>query len=144
MKYTLNLDKKREEEIIIFAHEKNELIESIEKLVQNDSVNLIGYKGQQIFKLDLKDIFCFTVEDSKIYAILEKEKLLVKQRLYLIEQMLDNGFVKINQSCIANIKKIDHFDASISGSRIVIFKNGYRDYVSRRQIKSVKERIGIK
>ena len=144
MKYTLNLDKKREEEIIIFAHEKNELIESIEKLVQNDSVNLIGYKGQQIFKLDLKDIFCFTVEDSKIYAILEKEKLLVKQRLYLIEQMLDNGFVKINQSCIANIKKIDHFDASISGSLIVIFKNGYRDYVSRRQIKSVKERIGIK
>lgn len=144
MKYTLNLDKKREEEIIIFAHEKNELIERIEKLVQNDSVNLIGYKGQQIFKLDLKDIFCFTVEDSKIYAILEKEKLLVKQRLYLIEQMLDNGFVKINQSCIANIKKIDHFDASISGSLIVIFKNGYRDYVSRRQIKSVKERIGIK
>ncbi|MBO5439629.1 MAG: LytTR family transcriptional regulator [Clostridia bacterium] len=144
MKYTLNLDKKREEEIIIFAHEKNELIESIEKLVQNDSVNLIGYKGQQIFKLDLKDIFCFTVEDSKIYAILEKEKLLVKQRLYSIEQMLDNGFVKINQSCIANIKKIDHFDASISGSLIVIFKNGYRDYVSRRQIKSVKERIGIK
>lgn len=144
MKYTLNLDKKREEEIIIFAHEKNELIESIEKLLQNDSVNLIGYKGQQIFKLDLKDIFCFTVEDSKIYAILEKEKLLVKQRLYLIEQMLDNGFVKINQSCIANIKKIDHFDASISGSLIVIFKNGYRDYVSRRQIKSVKERIGIK
>ena len=57
MKYTLNLDKKREEEIIIFAHEKNELIERIEKLVQNDSVNLIGYKGQQIFKLDLKDIF---------------------------------------------------------------------------------------
>ena len=144
MKYTLNLDKKREEEIIIFAHEKNELIESIEKLVQNDSVNLIGYKGQQIFKLDLKDIFCFTVEDGKIYAILEKEKLLVKQRLYSIEQMLDNGFVKINQSCIANIKKIDHFDASISGSLIVIFKNGYRDYVSRRQIKSVKERIGIK
>lgn len=144
MKYTLNLDKKREEEIIIFAHEKNELIESIEKLLQNDSVNLIGYKGQQIFKLDLKDIFCFTVEDSKIYAILEKEKLLVKQRLYSIEQMLDNGFVKINQSCIANIKKIDHFDASISGSLIVIFKNGYRDYVSRRQIKSVKERIGIK
>ena len=144
MKYTLNLNKEREEEIIIFAHEKSELIESIEKLVQNEEVSLIGYKNQQIFQLDKKDIYCFIVEENKLYAILEKERLLVKQRLYSIEQILDNSFVKINQSCIANIKKIDHFDASISGSLIVIFKNGYRDYVSRRQIKSVKERIGIK
>ena len=144
MKYTLNLNKEREEEIIIFAHEKSELIESIEKLVQNDSLVLVGYKGQQIFKLDFNDIFCFTIEDSKIYAITENDKLQIKRRLYLIEQILDNNFVKINQSCIANIKKIDHFDASISGSLIVIFKNGHRDYVSRRQIKLVKERIGIK
>ncbi len=144
MKYTLNLDKTREEEIIIFAHEKNELIESIEKLVQNDNLTLIGYKDQQIFKLDIKDVFCFTVEGNKIYAILENNKLQLKQRLYLIEQALDNTFVKINQSCVANIKKIDHFDASISGSLIVVFKNGHRDYVSRRQIKAVKERMGIK
>ncbi len=144
MRYTLNLDKTREEEIIIFAHEKSELIESIEKLVQNDNLNLMGYKDQQIFKLDIKDVFCFTVEDNKIYAILENNKLQIKQRLYLIEQALDNNFVKINQSCIANIKKIDRFDASISGSLIVIFKNGHRDYVSRRQIKTVKERMGIK
>ena len=144
MKYTLNLDKTKEEEIIIFAHEKNELIESIEKLIRSEGFNLIGYKNQQIIKLDLNDVFCFCVEDNRVYAVLENEKLLIKQRLYSIEEALNNNFIKINQSCIANIKKIDRFDASISGSLIVIFKNGYRDYVSRRQIKLVKERIGIK
>ena len=144
MKYTLNLDKTKEEEIIILAHSRNELIESIEKLIEGQNYNLIGYKNQQIYKLDLNNVFCFAVEDNKVYALLDKEKLLVKERLYVIEQMINNDFVKINQSCIANIKKIDRFDASISGSLIVIFKNGNRDYVSRRQIKIVKERIGIK
>lgn len=144
MKYTLNLDKTKEEEIIIFAHSRNGLIESIEKLIEGQNYSLIGYKNQQIYKLDLNNVFCFTVEDNKVYALLDKEKLLVKERLYVIEQMINNDFVKINQSCIANIKKIDRFDASISGSLIVIFKNGHRDYVSRRQIKIVKERIGIK
>lgn len=96
MKYTLNLDKTKEEEIIIFAHSRNELIESIEKIIQNENLNLIGYKEQQIYKLDLNNVYCFTVEDNKIYAILEKDKLLIKQRLYSIEQMLNKDFVKIN------------------------------------------------
>ena len=50
----------------------------------------------------------------------------------------------INQGCLVNIDKIDHFDASISGNLIIYLKSGYKDYVSRRQIKNVKERIGIK
>ena len=59
------------------------------------------------------------------------------------KQMLGEGFVKINQSCIANTKKILRFSASISGALQVTFKNGYRDYVSRRQLKTVKKRMGL-
>ena len=42
------------------------------------------------------------------------------------------------------IKKIKKFDTSVSGMLTVTFKNGYRDYVSRRNLKSVKERLGVK
>ena len=59
--------------------------------------------------------------------------------------MLDGSdFVKLNQSCIVNIKKIECFDASLGGALKVTLKNGYRDYVSRRQLKAVKERLGLK
>ena len=68
----------------------------------------------------------------------------MKKRLYELNEMLKDSFVYINQGCLANLKMIDHFDASISGNLIVITKSGYKDYVSRRQIKNVKERIGIK
>ena len=39
---------------------------------------------------------------------------------------------------------ISHFDVSISGSLIVVFKSKYKDYVSRRRIKEIKERMGLK
>ena len=54
-----------------------------------------------------------------------------------------SNFVKINQSCIVNVNKIERFDTSVSGTLKVSLKNGYTDYVSRRQLKPIKERIGI-
>ena len=38
---------------------------------------------------------------------------------------------------------IRNFSAKFNGSLQVVFKNGYCEYVSRRQIKAVKERMGI-
>ena len=94
-------------------------------------------------KLSLQEIYCFTIEGKKLYALTENEKLLIKQRLYQIEELTDNDFLKINQSTIINIRKIKRFDTSLSGSLLVVLKNGYKDYVSRRQLKFVKERIGL-
>ena len=58
--------------------------------------------------------------------------------------MLPDGFIKINQSTVANISKIARFGTSFDGSLYVTFKNGYRDYVSRRQISNVKRALKIK
>jgi DNA-binding LytR/AlgR family response regulator len=73
----------------------------------------------------------------------ENETFQLKERLYMLEEMLDDSFLKINQSCIANIHKIKKFDASFSGALFVTLQNGYKDYVSRRRLKAVKERIGL-
>ena len=143
MKCRTVIDKDREEEVVIYVHEKNSLSYEIEELVLGKSLELFGYKDKNIVKLSPSDVFCFTVENNKVYALCEREKYQIKQRLYLLEEILDSDFVKINQSCIANIRKISKFDTSITGTLMVSFKNGYRDYVSRRQMKKVKERIGF-
>ncbi|MBQ7292304.1 MAG: LytTR family transcriptional regulator [Clostridia bacterium] len=143
MKCQTIVDAEREEEVLIYVHKKSELSDKIEAFVNEASTELIGYGEKTAVKLELGDVFCFTVEDGKVYALTENEKYRLKQRLYLLEEMLDKSFVKINQSCIANIRKIQKFDASLAGTLTVIFKNGYRDYVSRRQLKTVKERIGF-
>ncbi len=143
MKFTLILDKTREEEVLIYAKEKNEITQKIERLVKGDPKTFNGYLNDQIVKLDSGDIYCFAIDGGKLYAVCEDEKYLLKTRLYSIEHSLCNDFIKINQSSIANISKIGRFDVSIGGTLKVIFKNGYTDYVSRRNIKAVKERLKL-
>lgn len=143
MKLRIVIDLNRDEEILIYSHKKTQLINEIEELVNNNSVDLIGYTENETVKLNLNDIYCFFTEDNKVYALTENEKYRLKSRLYQLEEKLNNNFVKINQSCIANIKKIDRFKATVGGSLTVIFKNGHIDYVSRRNLKNVKERLGL-
>ena len=143
MKCTVILDSTREEEILIYAHKKTPIINEIERMVKGEESGLIGFFRDEIVRFDVKDVYCFAVDNGKLYAVCKNERYLLKTRLGNIEQTLDKNFIKINQSSIANINKIHKFDASISGTLKVIFKNGYTDYVSRRNIKIVKERLGI-
>ncbi|MBQ4572495.1 MAG: LytTR family transcriptional regulator [Clostridia bacterium] len=143
MKLQIVIEKNRDEEILIYAHEKTPLICEIEELVNNNFIDLKGYTENETVKLNLNDVYCFVTEDNKVYALTEKGKYRLKLRLYQLEENLNNNFVKINQSCIANIKKIDRFKATVGGSLTVIFKNGYVDFVSRRNLKKVKERLGL-
>ncbi len=143
MKLKIIIDENRDEEIIVYSHGKNRITQEIERLVSSSATEIAGYRNSDVFIIDYSDIYCFVCESDKVYAVTEKEKYRIKSRLYKVEETLGKDFVKINQSCVANVKKIRRFEASPYGSLTVIFKNGYKDYVSRRQIKKVKERLGL-
>lgn len=143
MELKIVIDKTKDEQITVFAHERSALVESIERLVLAENTRFVGYGERESRPLELNEIYCFATENGKVYALTEAEKLQVKSRLYLIEENLPPMFVKINQSCIANTEKIKCFEASVSGALKVTFKNGYTDYVSRRCLKNVKRRLGL-
>ena len=143
MKCTTIIDPQHEEEILIYLKKQHPISKKIEDVIARQSCELIGYGDSSIVKLDVDDVYCFTIEDNKVYALTPNDRLMLKQRLYIIEEMCGDGFVKINQSCIVNLTHISKFDITLGGSLMVVMKNGYRDYVSRRQMKIVKERIGF-
>lgn len=142
MKCKIFVDKNKDEEVLIYTHEINGHVEEIKRVVTQE-IELVGYKNEEIKKIDLSDVTCFIIEDGKTYAYLKNDKFLIKLRLFQIEEIINESFVKINQSCIANIRKIKKFEATLGGSLLVKFNNGYSDYISRRQLKKVKERIGL-
>ncbi|MBE6644611.1 MAG: LytTR family transcriptional regulator [Ruminococcaceae bacterium] len=144
MKCTTVIDKNREEEVIIYLREENKISAEIEELIAKRETRLLGYDSDSIVALAPEDVTCFTTEEGRVFALLDNGRLRVKLRLYEIEEARYSDFVKINQSCIANISKMKKLDVSLGGALRVEFKNGYRDYVSRRQLKAVKERLGIK
>ena len=144
MKCFTFIDKNEEERVVIYAKERNSLVKEIEKLVNSTGVSLIGTLDNSSNIINPCDVTCFMVENNKIYALIEDKKYQLKERLYQLEDMPFNEFfVKLNQSCFANIKKIKEFKTSIGGAIMVIFQNGYKDYISRRELKNVKERIGL-
>lgn len=142
MKYKIIVDRSLDE-IVIHTPEKNGLVDKIEELIRLEECELLGFSGSAAVKLDASAVSCFFVEDGRVFARCDGKKYAMKERLYQLEERFSSGFVKINQSCIVSVDKIERFDTSIGGSLMVTLKDGYRDYVSRRQLKAVKERIGF-
>lgn len=143
MKCRIIIDPHREEEVLVYAHKQTALVQEIARLVADEGLPLIGYRDREAIPLTPSEVICFTVEAGKVYAVTDNGRLWLKCRLYQLEQHLPDRFVKLNQSCIANIRRIVRFDASLAGALTVVFQNGQRDYVSRRNLKHVKERLGL-
>ena len=143
MKYQLIIDKTKEESIVITVHEKTDKIKQIEDIINSNKYQLLAYNQEEIVPININEVFAIFTNDSKVYVSLNDNELLIKERIYQVEEFLDNSFIKINQGCIVNINKILKFDSSITGSIKVILKNGFSDYISRRELKNVKRRIGL-
>ena len=141
MKYKIEIHENQEEDIIIYAKAPTDTLQKIEALLEVQQGELFGYAKGDTVKLNGEDVCCFLVEAGKVYALTEHERWQVKERLYQLEQQYEKSFVKINQSCLVNLSAIAKFQSFIDGSLSVVLKNGYQDYISRRQLKSVKERM---
>jgi DNA-binding LytR/AlgR family response regulator len=143
MKCTVIIDDGREEEVIIYAKKMTDEILEISEMINKNKSELVGYNQQETVVLPHGDIICVFVEDGRVNAMTERGIYRLRERLYTLEGELGASFVKINQSCIANTKAIEKFETSIGGSLRVVFKNGHSDYISRRQLKVVKNKFGI-
>ena len=81
---------------------------------------------------------------GKVYAVTEKGEYVLRLRLYEAEQRLNpHQFVRISNSEIINLKKIDYFDLSFTGTICVKLRGGTVTYISRRYVSKVKTILGI-
>ena len=142
MKLNVFVDKTQEERIDIYIKEKRQIVEDIENLISEENI-LLCYKNSEIYKVSFSEIILLAVENEKVAVFTEKDKFFIKERLYMAEEKLSSDFIRLNQSAIGNIRKIRKFDCSVSGTLKVTFTNGLTDYVSRRQVKAVRERLGL-
>ena len=146
MKITKIYDEEREEEIVLYLQRDSELSRRIEALLACEAASdmLMGYGEGCVVRLAPQDIACVAVEQRYAVARMKDgQQYRLRCRLYEAESILGESFLRINQSCLINLTHVDHFDTTLGGTLIVVLKNGYRDYVSRRQLRAVKERLGL-
>ena len=143
MKYKLIIDKNAEEEIIAIVHAPTSLTQQIENLVFSFSGadSIMGYRNDEIRKLEFGDIECITVLDRKVIAIdTQGNHYRIQDRLRDLEDILPSYFIRINKSTLANEHRIARFDAAFSGGVDAVFQCGYREYVSRRCLAEIRRR----
>lgn len=143
MKFHLILDREKTEEIVATVHQRSQLTDAIEALVQQytqtDRVTVYG--EDDLYQLRFSDIECITVLDGKTYAIDHKgNQCRLKQRLYELEEILPSCFIRINKSTLANENYLERFTATYSGGVNAVFRCGYTEYVSRRCFAQIKRR----
>ena len=144
MKFTLIVDKSKEEEIVATVHSRTPLIDQIEALLakQTDADRIPGYTEDGIKMLTISKIECITVLDGKTYAIDSRNRQYrLKMRLYELETLLPPSFIRINKSTLANEDCLDRFSVHYSGAVDAVFKCGYKEYVSRRCFSQIKRRF---
>ena len=143
MKYRLIIDKHAEEEITVVAHAPSSLTQQIEDLVLSYSGAefLMGYREDEMRKLNFSDIECITILDRKVMAIDTKGcQYRIQDRLRDLEDILPSYFIRINKSSLANEHCIARFDVAFSGGVDAVFRCGYREYVSRRCFAEIRRR----
>lgn len=144
MKFRLIIDRTKEEEVVVTAHEKSALTGRIEQLVldHTGSGRIAAYTEDETKLLSFSRIECITVLDGKTWAVdVRGERFRLRQRLYELEEMLPACFIRINKSALANEDRLDRFETSFSGAVDAVFKCGYREYVSRRCFAAIRRRF---
>lgn len=144
MKYKLIIDENAEEEIIAIVRAPSALTDKIESLIRNsgEKAVLVGYREDEMRRLDFQEIECISVIDRRVIAIDSRgEQYRLHERLKELEEVLPESFVRINKSAIANTQRIERFDTVFSGGVDAVFRCGWRDYVSRRCFGEIRRRF---
>ncbi|RYM04591.1 LytTR family transcriptional regulator [Sporolactobacillus sp. THM7-7] len=146
MKLRVNVDPETKEEIVsIHVKKMSEKVEQICRIVEADEPkNFITVaKDGRSYILPLDRVSHLIAEGGKNYAVSGKEKFYFRETLKYFEKQADSQplFIRISKYCLANIEWMDYFEAGFSGNLILRFKNGWKESVSRKYVKNLKEKL---
>ena len=107
----------------------------------NSNKKLLTYYEGKKYILSTEDILYFYSENKKNYCKTLNGIYQVREKLYELEHTLNNNFVRISNSCIINLNYVKCFESCFSSSIEVIFKDASVQYVSRKKVKEVLNKI---
>lgn len=146
MKFYLTLDDKAEPSVTVVCSKVTATVKRIEELCKEfdtESELLYAYADGEILPLELADVTCFFTKDNKVFVSVDDKEYATKLRIKQVVELVDDSFIKINQGCVAKVSQIQRFTVTFGGAMNVVFKNGYSDYVSRRELSNIKRRFGL-
>lgn len=144
MKVNIDIDEQYDSTSITIK--TNEWTDDLQTLVnqlkREKPQRIFGIDGEQTILLQPNDIDFMYVENRKVYAALGPERLEVRMKLFELEEILKtHHFMRFSKSVLGNINNIRRFELSFSGNLCVYFISGNKEYISRKYVKDIKEKL---
>jgi len=104
---------------------------------------MIAYIGSEIHRVSCGDVFYFETVDNKSFIYCDNEVYESKQKLYEIEALNVDDFLRISKSTIINLSKIKTLTPSMSGRLEALLHNGEIVVISRQYVSALKKKLGV-
>lgn len=135
----------REPKVLILTDKiTDEVNELLKKLSAAQPQAIAGFKDNCLEILHPNKIIRIYTTNQKVIAQTDQGEYQIRLRLYEVEERLGkNGFVRISNSEIINLKKVVKMDLSLSGTICVKLSGNISTFVSRRYVSKIKQLLGI-
>lgn len=134
-----------EPKILILTDSVTEDISNLVKKLSEDVPQIIsGSRDNKIEVLNPAELIRIYANTGKVFAVTDKGEYTLRLRLYEIEGRLNpHQFVRISNSEIINLNRVNNFDLSFTGTICVKLSNGTMTYVSRRYVSKIRKILGM-
>ncbi|MDV7757312.1 LytTR family DNA-binding domain-containing protein [Liquorilactobacillus mali] len=144
MKIRVEIDKEvKETEVVIRASEQTDdvkkLYEEISRKIINKRIKL--FQGATEFYINSSNILFFETDERIVNAHTRSDLFETHLRLYELENLLPQNFMRISKSAIINLDEVYTLTRSLTGNLIAFHESYKQVYVSRRYFKDVKKRL---
>lgn len=146
MKIKLEINPKyTKPEIHICYHTADDTAKKLCQQISNTfDIRITAYSENDAVLITVSDIVRIYTQNQKVYLTTEKEIYRLHERLYVMEEKLDNThFLRISNSEIVNLYKIVKLDTSITGTIRMYLKGNQETYVSRRYVTKIKKALDL-
>lgn len=116
-----------------------------QRLESEEEGRLLGWQGERVTVLDSASLTRFYAQDRGVFCQdTAGETYALRLRLYELEEQLDpRRFVRISNSELVNLGQITALDLKLSGTIKLTLTGGVTSFVSRRNVKKLKEALGL-
>jgi len=116
----------------------------LDLIVKGEDIFVIGTNEFGQKSVEARNIYYFIVDDEDVYAVLSNTRLLVRMKLYEIEELLlPKNFIRVSKYCLVNIGKIDYIRPALNSKLDLLMRNKEHVEVNRAYLKEFKKALKI-
>lgn len=116
----------------------------LDLIVKGEDLYIVGNNEFGQKSVESTNIYYFIVEEDDVYGVLGNTRLLVRMKLYEIEELLlPKNFIRVSKYCLVNIGKIDYIRPALNSKLNLLMRNKDSVEVNRAYLKEFKLALKI-